>query len=72
MREKRYRYFSPYRPVSIGTFPNTPDNPAVYVCNFDFRDYVKQIGMPAYGYVEYKYPLDEDCAYQNELVLGRE
>ena len=57
-----YRYYSTQRPVGPGTFPGRPDN----IVNFDSREDVPGIG-PAWGYLEYREPLDDGTARSYEL-----
>ena len=57
-----YRYYSTQRPVGPGTVPSRPMN----IENFDRREEVPGIG-PAWGYLEYKEPLDDDAAKRYEL-----
>lgn len=57
-----YRYYSTQRPVGPGTFPGKPDN----IVNFDRREDVPGIG-PAWGYLEYQEPIDDDAAKNYEL-----
>lgn len=57
-----YRYYSTQRPVGPGTFPGKPD----CIVNFGGRDDVPGIG-PAWGYLEYREPLDDDAARRYEL-----
>ena len=57
-----YRYYSTQRPVGPGTFPGKPDS----IVNFDRREEVPGIG-PAWGYLEYREPLDDEVAKRYEL-----
>lgn len=57
-----YRYYSTQRPVGPGTFPGRPEN----IVNFDSREEVPGIG-PAWGYLEYREPLDDEAADRYEL-----
>lgn len=57
-----YRYYSTQRPVGPGTFPGKPDS----IVNFDRREEVPGIG-PAWGYLEYREPLDDEAAERYEL-----
>lgn len=57
-----YRYYSTRRPVGPGTFPGRPES----IVNFGSREEVPGIG-PAWGYLEYKEPLDDEAADRYEL-----
>lgn len=60
------RYYSTHRPVGPGTFPRPKGNKVVELHNFDRREEVPGIG-PAWGYLEYEKPLDDDVARRYEL-----
>ena len=62
--------YSIYRPIGPGCIPNTPK--PVNIENFDRREFVEDIGRPAWGYVEYEEPLDEKTAADYELVKPKE
>ncbi|NCC67574.1 MAG: hypothetical protein EOM14_05180 [Clostridia bacterium] len=47
------RYYLTQRPPAPGTFPGRPVN----LKSFDSREYVEEIGRPAWGWVEYEWPL---------------
>jgi len=47
------RYYLTQRPPSPGTFPGKPVN----MKSFDTREHVEEIGRPAWGWVEYEWPL---------------
>ena len=64
------RYYSTQRPIGPGTIPSDP-KPAEIV-NFDSRQQVESIGRPAWGYVDYDVPLDEETAADYELVKEKE
>lgn len=69
MAKKMYRYYSPLRPVSIGTFP------AVHKLtfrNFPERTYIDSIGREAWGYVEYDAPLTDQEAADYDLIYAEE
>lgn len=57
-----YRYYSTQRPVGPGTFPGRPED----IVNFSGREDVSGIG-PAWGYLEYREPLDDDAIEHYEL-----
>ena len=66
MSKKTYRYYSIFRPVSIGTAPKEGQ---ISFHNFDQREYVESIGREAWGYVEYDAPLTKKQPFQYDLVL---
>ena len=53
-----YKYYSTQRPVDIGTFPKTENEPAEIV-NFDQRESVENGRFQAWGYLLYHAPLTE-------------
>lgn len=57
-----YRYYSTWCPVGPGMFLGRPEN----IVNFDSRVDVPGIG-PAWGYLEYWEPLDDEAARKYEL-----
>ena len=57
-----YRYYSTQRPIGPGTFPGRPES----IENFDTRKEVPGIGH-AWGYLEYREPLDDEAAKRYEL-----
>ena len=50
----RYRYYSPLRPLSLGTFPKPQGNEVLHIEHFADRQYVPEIARQAWGYIEYK------------------
>jgi hypothetical protein len=60
-----YRYYSTQRPLSPGCFPK---GNVIEVINFDERRPVEEIGLPAWGYVEYGEPLGDKEMNDYELV----
>lgn len=60
------RYYSTHRPIGPGTIPNSPKPSEIH--NFDSREYVDEIGGMAWGYADYKEPLDAKAADDYELV----
>lgn len=58
-----YRYYLTHQPVGPGTFPGRPLN----TVNFDCQEDVPGIG-PAWGYLEYQEPLDDDAIKNYELL----
>ena len=71
-RNIRMKYFSTERPVSIGTYPKPQGNRVDAIVNFDEAIFVAEIGRPAWGYIEYAYPLTAEQAAAYELIKGKE
>lgn len=59
-----HRYYSPLRPLSLGTFPK----PLLHIENFEERQNVPEIARQAWGYIEYKEALTEIEAAAYELI----
>lgn len=72
MEQDFYRYYSTQRPVSIGTYPNSPDNPPTEIKNFDTRMSVEGGTFRAWGTITYAKPLSELDAKGYELRPSRE
>ena len=66
MKQKIYRYYSTRRPVDIGTFPESTDEP-ICIHNYDKRIRIEPWGFLAWGYLEYSAPLDARQADDYEL-----
>lgn len=49
-----HRYYSPLRPLSLGTFPKPQGNEILHIENFEERQNVPEIARQAWGYIEYK------------------
>lgn len=49
-----YKYYSPLRPLSLGTFPKPQGNEILHIENFKERQNVPEIARQAWGYIEYK------------------
>lgn len=66
-----YKYYSTYRPVSIGTFPKDRDNRPEQIVNFDSRIWVEDDSFQAWGYLLYNQPLTQKQIenYQLKEVL---
>lgn len=64
--------YSTQRPIVPGTFPKPAGNKVVNIVNFDTRQFCKEIGRNAWGYIEYESPLATDTAKQYELVIANE
>lgn len=62
------RYYSPLRPLSLGTFPKPQGNEILHIENFEERQNVPEIARQAWGYIEYKEALTvvfaEDVPYR--------
>lgn len=54
-----HRYYSPLRPLSLGTFPKPQGNEILHIENFEERQNVPEIARQAWGYIEYKEALTE-------------
>lgn len=54
-----YKYYSPLRPLSLGTFPKPQGNEILHIENFKERQNVPEIARQAWGYIEYKEALTE-------------
>lgn len=66
-----YRYYSTLRPLMVGgiPFPKQPGESITTIVNFEEgRKYCKDIDRPAWGYIEYTAPLDQQQASDYELV----
>ena len=61
--EKIYRYYSTQRPISLGTYPKRPD---LDIVNFDKKQVID--GIKAWGYIDYKEPLNIGEKENYELV----
>ena len=58
------RYYSLHRPVSVGTYPK---DGVVAVYNFDDKQECKNIGLSAWGYIEYDRKLTDEEIKEYEL-----
>ena len=67
-RENEHRYYSPLRPLSLGTFPKPQGNEILHIENFEERQNVPEIARQAWGYIEYKEALTEIEAAAYELI----
>lgn len=63
-----HRYYSPLRPLSLGTFPKPQGNEILHIENFEERQNVPEIARQAWGYIEYKGALTEIEAAAYELI----
>ncbi len=64
-----YRYYSTQRPVDIGTYPKSPDNPPLSIVNYDDdrRRPVANGRLMAWGELTYAKPLTEKQMEDYEL-----
>lgn len=70
-----YRYYSPNRPLDIGTYPywnGGEDNRVIGTCNYEKRTYRPFLSRWVWGYVEYEKPLTKSEIAEYELVDERE
>ena len=47
-----HKYYSPLRPLSLGTFPKPQGNEILHIENFKERQNVPEIARQAWGYIE--------------------
>ena len=68
-----HRYYSPLRPLSLGTFPKPQGNEILHIENFEERQNVPEIARQAWGYIEYKaYELiPSNCISEMENLEAR-
>lgn len=72
MEQDFYLYYSTQRPISIGTFPNRPDNPPTEIKNFDARTPVEDGAFMAWGTITFAKPLSTVDGEGYELRPSRE
>lgn len=63
-------YYSIHRPIGPGTFPKVNGIKILEIRNYDYRQYVNDIGREAWGYIVYDAPISEAEARQYELIKG--
>lgn len=63
-----YRYYSKYRPVSIGTYPK--NDSYVGHINFNERKWFDDVNEYAWGYLEYSEPLTPEEIINYDLIDG--
>lgn len=61
-----HRYYSPLRPLSLGTFPKPQGNEILHIENFEERQNVPEIARQAWGYIEYKLGGNYACVEYGE------
>ena len=49
-----HRYYSPLRPLSLGTFPKPQGNEILHIENFEERQNVPEIARQAWGCTHYQ------------------
>lgn len=64
------KYYSIRRPIGPGTCPQPAGNRILEITNFDRREFVQEIGRPAWGYLVYECPLEENDVYNYDLMKG--
>lgn len=64
------RYYSLFRPITPGTYPNPIGNPVLQIVNFDDRSYIPEIKREAWGYLDYENPLTVEQMEAFELVAA--
>ena len=62
------RYYSTQRPVLPGGFPEK--DKVERIQNFDHKEFCKEIGDEAWGFIEYSEPLTKEQADAYELTLA--
>lgn len=62
-----YQYFSTQRPVDIGTYPKSRENPLIDFTNYDERYPVEGGAFRAWGELTYAQPLTEKELHDYEL-----
>lgn len=67
-----YKYYSTQRPVDIGTYPKSPENPLIGLTNYDSRIPVEGGAFRAWGELSYAQPLTEKELYDYELRPARQ
>ena len=63
-----YRYYSPYRPITPGTFPSSKK--VVKIHNFDERTPIEKIHCMAWGWIEFETPLMDRETKNYELIAA--
>lgn len=62
-----HRYYSPMRPLSLGTYPKPEGNNIIEIHNYDERIRVHDFPRPVWGYIEYDKPLADREMLDYEL-----
>ncbi len=71
-KKEEYKYYSTQRPVDIGTFPETRENPLIRLNNYDKRIPVEGDAFRAWGELFYAQPLTERQISDYELRPARQ
>lgn len=66
--DKSTRYYSRKRPILPGGYPEK--DKVILIQNFDQKKYCDEIGTEAWGYIEYRIPLNEEQVDAYELTLA--
>lgn len=66
-KKEEYKYYSTQRPVDIGTYPKSRENPMIGFTNYDSRIPVEGGAFLAWGELVYGKPLTEKEAADYEL-----
>ena len=64
------RYYSLFRPITPGAYPNPIGNPVLQIVNFDDRLYIPEIKREAWGYLDYENSLTVEQMEAFELVAA--
>ena len=70
-KAEEYKYYSTQRPVSIGTFPKTADNPPIRFENYNGCTWVECNTRLAWGELIYAKPLSDKELHDYELMPSR-
>lgn len=62
------RYYSPMRPISIGTYPKPAGNAVIDIHNFDSKQRVAECPCTVWGWIEYAKPLSAKDMEDYELI----
>lgn len=65
-----HRYYSPMRPVFIGTYPQPEGNKVVDIFNFDHRERIDGFPRPIWGWIDYEKPLSDKDMLDYELFYA--
>lgn len=65
------KYYLTQRGPSPGTVPIPWDNSVMDIKDYGKKTYVEEIGMKAWGHVDYKYPLNHQDIKNYELMRAK-
>ena len=71
-KKEEYKYYSTQRPVDIGTYPKSRENPMIGFTNYDSRIPAEDGAFRAWGELTYAKPLTEKQVADYELRPARE